>query len=1063
MTAKPTYEELEREVEALRKKVDEHERSGRLPRDGQERFRAVVETVRDAVILVDYAGRISYWNPAARGLFGYAGGKAVGLELELLIPERYRQAYKTALSSARVKDLDAVAHKKFVSEALKKDGTEFPIEFSVSPVLIKEESYVLLWAMDITDRRRMEESLRDSELQYRVILNAMGDAIHVVDPELRFILFNKNFERLNRDLGLEADVVGKTLFEVFPFLPDRVRDEYRRVFESGKMFLSEETTRIGDREFMTEARKIPVFSGGKVTHIITVIRDVTRSRLAEDAIKESEARFRTVFEAAPLGIVVSTPEGKILEANKAFCRMLDHTVEDVVNMDFFDITHPEDRPVTRRLTDEVRNGTRDFYEIEKRYLGKDGRTVEVVVRATGTRDSEGRLTYWLGIIEDLTERRRAERALRKSEENFRSLVEDAPYGMSVMRSDRTFEYFNPRFKEIFGYTEEDLPDKETWFRKAYPEKEYRDRIKSIWTADTREGTRTGRLKPRFFKVRCKDGQDKIIHFRAVTFQDGRQFITYQDVTAQAEAEKALQWELSVNSALAKLSHTLISSPYDIREIADLILAHAKEITGSEYGHVSAIDPEADDNSDQAPAEMFTGPDNVEGQGIAPPIGPEDRGPVKNFISIPVKIGDEVVGRIALANPGREYTDRDLHALEQMSELYALALHRQRSDDEKRTLEDQLLQAQKMEAIGTLAGGIAHDFNNLLMGIQGRISLMLMETTPGHPFFKNLRGVEEHVRSAAHLTNQLLGFARGGKYEVTPTDLNALVRSSTDMFGRTRKEIIIHAKHASDIRTVEVDRRQIEQVLLNLYVNAWQAMPGGGEIFVETANVFLDACDVRPYGLEPGNYLKISVTDTGTGMDEATRQRIFDPFFTTKGMGLGTGLGLASAYGIIKNHGGFITVYSEEGTGTTFNIHLPASTKEVPKEKEPAEGIMQGSGTILLVDDEDVIIDVGRKVLEKIGYKVLVAGSGEAALERYRENRDEIDLVILDMIMPGMDGGRTYDGLKEIDPHIKVLLSSGYSLNDQAARILKRGCNSFIQKPFNIKELSQALKEILDKK
>jgi signal transduction histidine kinase len=238
---------------------------------------------------------------------------------------------------------------------------------------------------------------------------------------------------------------------------------------------------------------------------------------------------------------------------------------------------------------------------------------------------------------------------------------------------------------------------------------------------------------------------------------------------------------------------------------------------------------------------------------------------------------------------------------------------------KAKLQDQLQQAQKMDSLGTLAGGIAHDFNNLLMGIQGRTSLMLMRSDSSHSHFEHLKGIEDYIQSAAGLTKQLLGFARGGKYEIKTTDLNEFIKKQNLMFGRTRKEINIHERFEKNLWTVEVDQGQVEQVLLNLYVNSWQAMPGGGGLYIQTENIVIDEFFNRPYHVEPGKYVKIIVTDTGVGMDEATQQRIFDPFFTTKEMGRGTGLGLASAYGIIKNHDGFIDVYSEKGKGTTFDI------------------------------------------------------------------------------------------------------------------------------------------------
>ena len=379
---------------------------------------------------------------------------------------------------------------------------------------------------------------------------------------------------------------------------------------------------------------------------------------------------------------------------------------------------------------------------------------------------------------------------------------------------------------------------------------------------------------------------------------------------------------------------------------------------------------------------------------------------------------------------------------------------------QKELEEQLQQSKKLEALGTLAGGIAHDFNNLLMGIQGRTSLMLLDTNPAHPHFEHLKSIEGYVKSAADLTKQLLGFARQGRYHVKPSDMNALVKKTSQMFGRTRKEITTHVTYQEKIWSVEIDQGQIEQVLLNLYRNALQAMPAGGDLHIYTENVLLEENYAKVFRIRPGRYVKVSVIDTGIGMDEATKQRVFEPFFTTKGMGRGTGLGLASAYGIIKNHGGVIHVYSEKGEGTTFDVYLPASEQDIIKEEVLTGEMTTGSRTILLVDDEAMIIEVGKRMIEKLGYEVFVAKSGMEAIEIYHRERERIDLVILDMIMPNMSGSEAYDRLRSINPGIKVLLSSGYSINGEATEILNRGCNGFIQKPFNLTALSQKINVIL---
>jgi two-component system, cell cycle sensor histidine kinase and response regulator CckA len=398
-------------------------------------------------------------------------------------------------------------------------------------------------------------------------------------------------------------------------------------------------------------------------------------------------------------------------------------------------------------------------------------------------------------------------------------------------------------------------------------------------------------------------------------------------------------------------------------------------------------------------------------------------------------------------------------LEINDEKVNIAITRDITD--KKRMERQLQETQKFEAIATLAGGVAHDFNNLLMGIQGRVSLVASDLEPSHPHAEHLEAVEEYIRTATDLTKQLLGFARGGQYEVKPTNLNDFLLNSATMFGRTRKEIAIHTKLEEPSPVVDIDRSQMEQVLLNIFVNAWQAMPTGGNIYLESQVTMLDDAYCKPHHVKPGRYAQFSLTDTGIGMDASTRDQIFDPFFTTKGKGRGTGLGLASAYGIIKNHYGIIAAYSEPGHGTTFKIHLPLSDKAAFQGDLKDNALLKGSETILLVDDEAMIIEVGRAMLEKLGYRVLVADSGEQALDVVNRKGDEIDLVVLDLIMPGMHGGQVFDGIRAIHPAMPVLLSSGYSINGQAKDILAKGCNGFLQKPFNLSELSQKIYDVMN--
>ncbi|MBW2181559.1 MAG: PAS domain S-box protein [Deltaproteobacteria bacterium] len=388
--------------------------------------------------------------------------------------------------------------------------------------------------------------------------------------------------------------------------------------------------------------------------------------------------------------------------------------------------------------------------------------------------------------------------------------------------------------------------------------------------------------------------------------------------------------------------------------------------------------------------------------------------------------------------------------------------RKQAEEKRKKLELQLGQAQKMESIGTLAGGVAHDFNNLLMSIQGKTAVMLHNLDKDHTLYDQLKNIEQLIQSGSEVTGQLLGFAREGKLNVKPEDLNKLVKNSSKMFASAKKEIKVHRKYQKNVWAVEIDKNQIDQVLLNLFVNASQAMPKGGDLYIETKNVMLDEVYVKSYLVKPGRFVKMSFKDTGIGMDEATLQKIFDPFFTTKDVDTGTGLGLASAYGIIKNHNGIINAYSEKGVGSTFNIYLPVTDKKVIEDIKPKDRIEKGTQTILFIDDEQRVMEAGKDMLEFLGYQVITAASGKEAIEAYRKKNKMIDLVVLDMILPEMDGSEIYGKLKDINSNVKVLLSSGFTQNEQAIKILDKGCNGFIQKPFTLEQLSQKISEILRK-
>ena len=383
--------------------------------------------------------------------------------------------------------------------------------------------------------------------------------------------------------------------------------------------------------------------------------------------------------------------------------------------------------------------------------------------------------------------------------------------------------------------------------------------------------------------------------------------------------------------------------------------------------------------------------------------------------------------------------------------------------ESKALELQLYRAQKFEALGTMAGGIAHDFNNLLMGIQGSASLMLMDLQKGGPAFnpEKLNNIEKYVKQGGDLTRQLLTLAKGNRCEVKAVDLNVLLTSCASLFGQSRRDIVIEYRLQKTIWPVEVDAGQVEQVLLNLFVNAAHAMPGGGELLLCTENVLLDLQITALHKRPPGRYVRITVTDSGCGIDPQILEQIFDPFFTTKGQDQGTGLGLATAYSIINNHGGIIQAGNAPEGGARFTLLLPIFEGRVGRERGGAEELLQGTETILLVDDDAMVLHLTREMLQRLGYTILTAPSGEEALHLYGEHQGGIDLVILDMIMPRMGGAELLQRLTAMDGGLKVLLCSGYDFSADAVEGLDQVRRDFIQKPFTLQLLSTKIRQLLD--
>ena len=757
--------------------------------------------------------------------------------------------------------------------------------------------------------------------------------------------------------------------------------------------------------------------------------DITERVFAEEALRESEAKFRTLTENSPNMIFINK-QGKVVYTNKRCEEIIGFTRDEFYasDFDFYTLIAPESMElVTSNFRKHMEGENLEPYEYT--IVDKEGRKIEALI-TTNLIDYEGGQAI-LGIVTDISKQKHVERALDSSRRDWENIFQAISHPTLILSPQHRVIAANRTAVQKTGISHRNLKGMhcyEIFHRARHPNRSCpMERI--VKSGQPRMLEMELEALGGTFLVTCTPVMDDRGHLEKVIH-------IATDISQRKRAEEALQASESKFRSFFDLSPQAVARiDFETGQLADvnqkfgeLFKFSREEIPGRTMLELGLCSE--DQNS------KFLDILNEAGRldGLEMDLTAKD-GTVLTTLLFARKIQIKVDNFILII-----FNDIT----------------------ERKKLEQQLQQAQRMESLGTLAGGIAHDFNNLLMGILGNASLMLSDMDSHDPYHEQLKNIETYVHSAAELTKQLLGFARGGKYEVKPTNLNQLIERGAQMFGRTKKEINIHKKFQEGVWTVAVDHGQIDQMLLNLYVNAWQAMAGGGHLYIQTENVTLDQKYVKPFTVESGRYVKISITDTGVGMDEATQQRIFEPFFTTQEMGRGTGLGLASVYGIIKNHGGIIDVYSEKGKGTTFNIYIPVCEEDVALKKDLDEEIQKGQGTVLLVDDEDMIIEIGQKMLIKMGYHPLIARGGHEAIEIYRKNVEKIDLIILDMIMPDMNGQETYDNLKKIDPNVKVLLSSGYSLNDQARRIMDSGCHGFVQKPFDAIKLSQKIRTIMGK-
>ncbi len=979
------------------------------------------------------------------------------------------------------------------------------------------------------------------EEYYRTIIDSSLDMIITVDRKRRIVEFNKSAQKT---FGYTyEEVLGKPV-EIIYANPEEGKKISREVMEKGRC-VAEVINKRKNGELFPSLVSASLLrnSKGELIGVMGISRDISEIKLYEQKLKNASQEWRATFDALKDYLILLDENGIIKRCNLSFCNSIGKTFHEIIGKKLFELF-------------EMQSNVNPFYisrqslKREVSTLEKSGRWLNIIS------DPIIRENQFLGaviIISDITE-------MEESAERFRILTENSPLGISLLRPDGTFEYLNPRFTELFGYTIEDIPDKKKWFELAYSKKEMNKAI-SFWKKDFIDSKEIGKVKERDLHVTCKNGKKKIICIRSVLMGNGKILQTYEDITEKKRAEEILEererrFRTLIENATDIISmfdengNILYISPsverilgYRNKDVIGLsifdylhpdefeaaektfkkiastnaiskplrfkvrhkngswrylegvfnnlikepninaILMNARDITSTvlaeeKYRTLFEESKDAVYITDPSGRILDINPAGVEMLGFSSKekllkksineicFDPNDRerykeaierdGYVKDFeIVLKKKDGEKIIildtGTVVKDEKGKIVAYRGI----------------MRDVTEYKNLEQQLRQAQKMDAIGNLAGGIAHDFNNMLQVILGFTDLSISKLDSSNPLVSDLLKVKRTAERAAALVQKLLAFSRKQMLEKKIVDLNELIAEHVQILKRIIPEsielfVLTNAKNS----IILADPTGIEQVIMNIVLNARDAMSDGGTLSIETGNELIkDFPSKEEHQLKPGEYVTIMIKDTGTGMDEITLSRIFEPFFSTKGKEKGAGLGLSVAWGIIKQHDGHIEVWSSPGKGSIFKIYLPIYEREEGEKaefKENNEKLKHGKEAILIAEDEEGIRELLKEGLENLGYKVILARDGYEAMKLFETNKGFIDLLILDIIMPGVGGYELYKKFSLQFSNIPTIFITGYSDEKLDEKLTNEKLVTVFSKPFSLDSIVHKVREILDR-
>jgi two-component system, cell cycle sensor histidine kinase and response regulator CckA len=1053
------------EISSLRQRIKEleqseaiHKQTEETLRESEKRYRILADNATDVIFTFGFDMKYRYVSPSVKKVRGFSPEELVGQPISHSIKagslELVRKVIREELEIDKTGTADPDRTKVMELEVLCKDGSTIWTE--VKAIALRNENgdpvEVMGIAHDITERRKIENALRESEGKYRNLVEKANEAI-VIMQDAAFVFVNRKMSDL---LGVPVGDLEDKFFADFIWPEDRelVSSTHRKRLAGETIPKAYDFRLIGakGRVIWISLSATVIQWKGKPA-ILGLMTDITDRKKAEDLLFESEAKYRSVVESSLAGVFV-VQDGFFRFVNERWCEIYGYTYDEVVDkMNPLDLVHPEDK---RTIEENVRkrlSGESDHTESEMRAIRKDGTiiTVRVLSSLMLHRGRPGSS----GTIIDITEHRKSEEQLRQKTALLEAQVNASLDGILIVDQGKKILQ-NQQINDLLKIPQHiaDNDDDEAqieWIRGlAKNSEEFYEKV-SYMFAHPDETTRD--------ELELKDGTVLDRYSGPVIGEDGKRYgriWTFRDVTERKKSEEALaasQLHLSEAMDLAHIVYWEFDSANNVYIFNDPFYAFYGTTAEKEGGYRMTreeyfkrfVHPDDRPHISPVVAQRMATPDLEILHDIEHRIVRRD-GEVRHVLVRARAVKDKS-GRIIK----RYGANQDI-------------TQRRQSEEEKVHLESQLFQSQKMEAIGTLAGGIAHDFNNILTVISGFGSLLRMDIREDDPKKVYIDQILASSEKAAHLTQGLLAFSRKQQISLKLLDINNTIRATSKLLKTLLTEDIeLITKLSEDPPIIMSDASQMDQILFNLAANARDAMPQGGTLIIETGIVELDDDFIRIHGYgESGKYALLSVSDTGIGMDEATQSKIFDPFFTTKTVGKGTGLGLSTVYGIVKQHNGYINVYSEPGRGTIFRIYLPLVNEIVREEKEVRIPVKGGNETILIAEDDNAVRGLIKTMLTEHGYSIIEAVDGEDAIDRFTKTEERIDLIILDTVMPKKNGQEAYDEIKKIKPDSKVIFTSGYTGDIILDKGMAEGDKfEFIPKPISPYVLLQKVRQVLD--